>query len=149
MVLSPDQMLIFPLTAPWRFWQRRTAAAQVIAVDDEWSIVHLRVAAAGPCFIAHIPIVERYALVGAQIAGRSSAPTTGLEAMSGDAVATWRAAHRQGEAGAFAVPLRHAISLIYETAPDLSDDTYIESAYPIADETGAYRIVRVVAAPAG
>ena len=147
--LLPDQMLIFPLTAPWRFWQRRTAAAQVIALDDAWSIVHLRVAAPGRCLIAHLPIVERYALIQAQIVGRSSATATPLDAMSDDAVVAWRAAHRQREAGAFALPLAHAISLIYQIAPDLGDDTYIESAYPIADETGAYRIVRVVTAPAG
>ena len=149
--LLPDQLLTFPLTAPWQFWQRRTAAAQVITVDDGWGIVHLRVAAAGRCFIAHLPIVERYALLGTRILERASAPTTtmGHEALSGVAVAAWRAVRHRGEAGAFAVPLRHAIALIYETASDPSDEAYIESAYPVADGTGAYRIVRVITPPAG
>jgi len=144
--LIRNQRFTFPVGDRWRFWQRRIATAQVLAVDESTSIVHLRIADAGPCFIAHLPILERCAPRGGRFRAQAT-PWRKQEGISIDAIARWREAHRMEEAGAFAVPLREAIALIYETAPDLTDEMYIESAYPVRDETGVLRMVRVITAP--
>ena len=147
MRLEQDASFTFALNPTWQFWKRGVGLAEVIARDDEFGVVHLRIIGVGPCVIAHLPILERKALARALRSSSRPAGHASKDPVSRNAVAAWRFEHGRDIAGAFSVSLGEAIGAIYETATQATSDVFIETAYPIRDESGRFRTVRVVTAP--
>jgi hypothetical protein len=59
-------------------------------------------------------------------------------------VQAWRTAHGDNQAGAFNGAIGEAVELVRQTVGEGGGPHVVETAYPIRDASGAFRIVRVI-----
>jgi hypothetical protein len=152
-VIVPPSGTIFSYR--WGRFQRMPrkgfGMAQILALDAHIGVVHVRIfspdeALDHPEVIGHLPILgSRLAASVKRVVEKQSPPTRFRPFL-----AEWRDKHALGEAGAFNCSLWRAQERVWETVGEEGGEhphrtLGIDSAYPVADESGKFNIVRVVA----
>lgn len=141
---------------PLRVVSRGAGLGQVLDVDHELGVVHVRVfrtvdeddselEGRDLVAIGHLPVGVR-GLV------RSSPTALDVQTVPADAcehIDLWRTRRAAGDVDAFGVPLWNAVRLVAETVASKHsgrlDELFIASAWVRRDERGALRVVEVVA----
>lgn len=142
------------------FWFRSRAAGlgQIVGLDLEKGVVHLRIfwtpgdeneqrERLDLVAIGHLPIVfSQFMASSPEAIEKHAVPSDCWNSIS-----TWRERHKNGEVGAFSVPLWEAVELTWETALESGqgsvDDLFIETAFPKRGPSGDFNVLEVAAHP--
>jgi hypothetical protein len=119
---------------------------RLLALDERFGVAHVAVLGFGDqnqtiSHIQHMPVLATR--LARSITSVAESPQFEQHEIWAQ-VQAWRAAHAANEAGAFSGEIGEAVEAVRQTVGEGTGPHIVETAYPIRDESGVFRIVRAI-----